>query len=265
MPVKERARLLLLPCLLLPLRRGDHPQWCTPGSEGFTRPEGPYAPPPPPPTRWTPPPSPLSWRPATNGTAINDLVSRVHNLEDVSSRITALEATAQSQAGTLQVLLTRASTQDAAIGKRPLEHSDDPAAKRQHLTVPAAFAYHVSSLGPPPAPAAGGYPAPPAHPSAFPHPPAGAAPQVRPDRARQAHLGPMTWSGNFHAAPRNLILNVLGSNTTRNVHFTSRKGSDEHTALLTFEADTVATWFISTWNNNPRASYEVCVASPLNG
>jgi hypothetical protein len=79
------------------------------------------------------------------GAAMNDLVNRVHSFESTSARITALEATAQSQAGTIQVLLARASAQEAAVGKRALEHDDDPAAKRQHVMPPASFAYQYPS------------------------------------------------------------------------------------------------------------------------
>ncbi|KAJ7201484.1 hypothetical protein C8J57DRAFT_1412129 [Mycena rebaudengoi] len=166
------------------------------------------------------------------GAAMNDLVNRVHSLENTSARVTALEATAQSQAGTMQVLLARVSAQEAATGKRTLEHDDDPAAKHQHVMPPTSFAYQYPSAPP--------------------------APQYA------SHLGPMAWKGNFGAAPRNLVLAVLGTNTMRGVRYTTRRGSDDHTALLTFDADAVATWFINAWNDNTRVGYEVCYASSLN-
>ncbi|KAJ7097337.1 hypothetical protein C8R44DRAFT_989056 [Mycena epipterygia] len=52
--------------------------------------------------------------------------------------------------------------------------------------------------------------------------------------------------------PRNLISNVL-TKTMHGVCYTSRRGSDDATAILIFDADTVAaTWFIHTWNNAAR-------------
>jgi hypothetical protein len=75
----------------------------------------------------------------------------------------------------------------------------------------------------------------------------------------------MAWAGNFHAAPRNLINSVLGMPAMRSVRLTSRRGDDDNHAILMFDAESVAMWFINTWNDNPRIQYECCVASPLNG
>ncbi|KAJ7239120.1 hypothetical protein C8J57DRAFT_1373063 [Mycena rebaudengoi] len=213
------------------------------------------------------------------GAAMNDLVNRVHSLENTSARVTALEATAQSQAGTMQVLLARVSAQEAATGKRALEHDDDPAAKHQHVMPPTSFAYQYPSA--PPAPQYASHamapPGPPSRcctgtggvpraPTPLPNPPTAVAPApvVAPAPGRQVQLGPMVWKGNFGAAPRNLVLAVLGTNTMRGVRYTTRRGSDDHTALLTFDADAVATLFINAWNDNTCVGYEVCYASSLN-
>ncbi|KAJ7271624.1 hypothetical protein C8J57DRAFT_1226208 [Mycena rebaudengoi] len=199
----------------------------------------PSAPPPPPPTRWTSPPSCGGQQQALRqchrhrrGDERPRSSRRRHVLAHHRARGDGSIRPARSKCSSL----------------RP--GSDDSVAKRQQLatglTVPVAFAYQYPA--PPPAPdyaaptlalpapppAVGGYPAPPMPPAVVPCPPTSAAPQVKPDRARLAHLGPMLWSGNFHAAPLNLI---LGSNTMRNVRFTLRKGADDHTALLTFEAE----------------------------
>ncbi|KAJ7251071.1 hypothetical protein C8J57DRAFT_1354141 [Mycena rebaudengoi] len=183
------------------------------------------------------------------GAAMNDLVNRVHSLENTSARVTALEATAQSQAGTMQVLLARVSAQEAATGKRTLEHDDDPAAKHQHVMPPTSFAYQYP-LCPPCSSIRLACDGPPGPPSRC--------------CTGTGGLGPMAWKGNFGAAPRNLVLAVLGTNTMRGVRYTTRRGSDDHTALLTFDADAVATWFINAWNDNTRVGYEVCYASSLN-
>ncbi|KAJ7822331.1 hypothetical protein B0H14DRAFT_3875593 [Mycena olivaceomarginata] len=78
--------------------------------------------------------------------------------------------------------------------------------------------------------------------------------------ARELRLGPMDWEKKWHVTPRNLILSVLA--TMRSARFTSRKGPDDETAVLVFEAESVATWFTAAWNNNSRVGYECCVARP---
>ncbi|KAJ7756097.1 hypothetical protein DFH07DRAFT_1027791 [Mycena maculata] len=116
----------------------------------------------------------------------------------------------------------------------------------------AAVALPIAPAPPPASGAASAYPAPPAAPaSALPRP------------LLAVLLGPMDWRNNFHQAPRNLVTSVLGANMIRPAPFKSRKGPDDVTAVLVFEADTVAQWFITTWNDNPRISYEICVARPM--
>ncbi|KAJ6449806.1 hypothetical protein DFH09DRAFT_1352534 [Mycena vulgaris] len=162
-------------------------------------------------------------------------------------------------------------------GKRGREGDDNDhaAAKRVQLAViPQPFVYPAPPPAPAfaspafePAPSMIAYPVPPpAPPQAFPRPPPGGPPRVKIDPTREVLLGPMTWQGNCHSAPRNLVTAVLGVNTMRSARFTSRKGPDDFTAVLVFEADTVASWFVTTWNEHVRAGYEVCVARamPLN-
>ncbi|KAJ6530505.1 hypothetical protein DFH09DRAFT_1184105 [Mycena vulgaris] len=81
-------------------------------------------------------------------------------------------------------------------------------------------------------------------------------PRVRIDPAREVLFGPMTWAGNCHFAPRNLVNHVLGANNIRAARFTSRKGPNDLTAVLVFGADAVASWFVTTWNDSPRPGYE---------
>jgi hypothetical protein len=73
-------------------------------------------------------------------------------------------------------------------------------------------------------------------------------------------LGPLNWEGKFNRAPHNLIMSVLGHNVMRTARFSSRRGPDEYTVIVTFEADAHAAWFITTWNGTPRMGYEICTA-----
>jgi hypothetical protein len=86
---------------------------------------------------------------------------------------------------------------------------------------------------------------------------------VKIDPAREVLFGPMDWEEKWNLTPRNLIMNVLTHNTMRNARFTSRRGPDDATAILVFDADNVASWFIATWNGSPRTGYEICTARPM--
>ncbi|KAJ7822997.1 hypothetical protein B0H14DRAFT_3470370 [Mycena olivaceomarginata] len=100
-------------------------------------------------------------------------------------------------------------------------------------------------------------------PIGYPHPPPAGPPRGRVDPAREVLFGPITWGRglrDIHQQPRQPINNVLDFAMMRTVRYSSRKGADDFTAVLVFESDDVAKWFVTTWNTNPRVSYEVCVA-----
>ncbi|KAJ7215221.1 hypothetical protein B0H12DRAFT_1079079 [Mycena haematopus] len=85
-------------------------------------------------------------------------------------------------------------------------------------------------------------------------------PRVRIDPAREVLLGPMDWEAKWNQTPRNLVLAVLGHATMRTARFTSRRGHDDVTAVIVFDAANVAEWFIGTWNGSPRTGFEQCTA-----
>lgn len=221
---------------------------------------------------------------------IKDLADRVVRLEEISTTVTAVQATLDSHTNTLQVVLARlgagnATTTDTPTnvnGKRSITENDDSgiAAKRQQLPIaiadPPTLAFSPYPTAPPapdfaspmfaPALAAPQYPSPPpAAPSgsarAAPH---GAAPQVPRDPRGQVYFGPMNWKANYHASPRNLISGVLGASSVRGVRFTSRRHHDDNHVAIQFDTEPVATWFVNTWNDHQRVGYECCVAVPLN-
>ncbi|KAJ7672025.1 hypothetical protein B0H17DRAFT_1208818 [Mycena rosella] len=85
--------------------------------------------------------------------------------------------------------------------------------------------------------------------------------RVPPSSAGQSWMrGPPPPDGLVHQAPRNLITTVIGVNTMHTARFSSRKGPDDDTAIIVFQAEAVAAWFVATWNANPRIGYEVCAA-----
>ncbi|KAJ7846446.1 hypothetical protein B0H13DRAFT_1907780 [Mycena leptocephala] len=90
--------------------------------------------------------------------------------------------------------------------------------------------------------------------------PSSGPPRVAIDPACEVLFGPMDWEKKWHLSPCNLIMSVLAS--MRSTRFTSRKGLDDDTAILVFEAESVATWFIAAWNSATRVGYECCVAHP---
>ncbi|KAJ6527613.1 hypothetical protein DFH09DRAFT_1371392 [Mycena vulgaris] len=223
------------------------------------------------------PAHPASNKLAENATAmgavVNDTETRTRKLEVAAASaivVTALQAQVESQGRTLQAILVRISALTGSAPPAPSDHDagllagsstaddarlramvqevvnqngkrgrggddDDAAPKRQQLAV-IHCACSTRRVGGPP--------------------------RVRIDPAREVLFGPMTWAGNCHFAPRNLIIHVLGANNIRAARFTSRKGPDDFTAVLVFEADAVASWFVTTWNDSPRAGYKVCLARP---
>ncbi|KAJ7081486.1 hypothetical protein C8R44DRAFT_905282 [Mycena epipterygia] len=128
------------------------------------------------------------------------------------------------------------------------------------VAAPTALVLPTPPAAPIYAAAAGGYVAPayvaPIAPGALPRPPPAGPPRVRPDPTREVQFGPMDWQRNFTQFPRNLISNVL-TTTMYRVRYTSRRGADDATAILVFEADTIATWFIHTWNNHARPGWNI--------
>ncbi|KAJ7758459.1 hypothetical protein DFH07DRAFT_958304 [Mycena maculata] len=162
-----------------------------------------------------------------------------------------------------------------------VEHQE-PAKRQELVALPPSFVYPtpptapdftaaplatvalpIAPAPPPVSGAASVYPAPPAVPaSALPRPPPSGPPRVRVDPTREVLPRPMDWRNNFHQAPHNLVTSVLGANMIRLAPFKSCKGPDDVTAVLVFEADTVVQWFITTWNDNPRILYEICVTRP---
>ncbi|KAJ7092171.1 hypothetical protein C8R44DRAFT_990315 [Mycena epipterygia] len=214
------------------------------------------------------------------GTAINDAYVRIRQVEEIAGSITSLTATVAQLGTTFQAVLRQLcassgtapsamSGDDAALindalnpnGKRAHEE-DDASVKRQHLdtgvTLPDSFVLLAPSsllrcsLLPPSC-----------------HPPSSSCPPLRPPPSRPLLPRPTLHRptshplrlvrslvlplGNYHHFPRNLISNVL-TKTIRSVRYTSRRGSDDATAILIFDADTVAaTWFIHVWNNAARS------------
>jgi hypothetical protein len=69
----------------------------------------------------------------------------------------------------------------------------------------------------------------------------------------------MDWEGQWNRNPLTLIDSVIGGDTIRAARFTSRKGPEDATAILVFDADAHASWFIGAWNTNARVGYECCV------
>ncbi|KAF8172020.1 hypothetical protein K438DRAFT_1852098 [Mycena galopus ATCC 62051] len=178
----------------------------------------------------------------------------------------------------------------------------DDAAKRQHLAITAPTPFSLPTAPPPPGYAAPAFAAPapllpapfvpaaaapmpaliapapvPAHPFAvatiaptalptvpapLPRAPPAGAPRVPPNPAREVLFGPMNWEKKWNRNPHNLIMNTLGPNTMRGVHFSSRRGADDDTVIVVFEAETVANWFVTTWNASSRLGYEICTARP---
>ncbi|KAJ7852203.1 hypothetical protein B0H14DRAFT_3866131 [Mycena olivaceomarginata] len=61
-------------------------------------------------------------------------------------------------------------------------------------------------------------------------------------------VGPMDWERNWNRTPLQLINNIIGQPTMRNARFTSRRGSDDATAVLVFQEAAHASWFIDAWN-----------------
>ncbi|KAJ7159531.1 hypothetical protein C8R46DRAFT_1354241 [Mycena filopes] len=124
---------------------------------------------------------------------------------------------------------------------------------------PPAFTAPTPAPAPPSAP-----PAPPALASGpYPAPPQPGPPRPKSVPSREALFGPVTWgkdAKDIHQQPRQLVNSVLGFSLMRSVRYSSRRGPDNFTAILVFEADEVAQWFVTTWNNNPRLSYEIVVA-----
>ncbi|KAJ7459614.1 hypothetical protein B0H11DRAFT_2059259 [Mycena galericulata] len=96
--------------------------------------------------------------------------------------------------------------------------------------------------------------------TSLPRAPPGGAPRVRVDPAREVLFGPVDWDGNHFNAPRALIASILGTTAMRGVSLKSRKAHDDTFVVLTFEADTVADWFVNAWNLKPRMTFEGCVA-----
>jgi hypothetical protein len=78
-------------------------------------------------------------------------------------------------------------------------------------------------------------------------------------------FGPVDWEGKWNRTPYQLIHSILGANTMRNARFTSRRGPDDSTAVVVFDADAHrdAAWFIAAWNASTRAGYECCAARPM--
>ncbi|KAF8211894.1 hypothetical protein K438DRAFT_1751497 [Mycena galopus ATCC 62051] len=178
----------------------------------------------------------------------------------------------------------------------------DDAAKRQHLAITAPTPFSLPTAPPPPGYAAPAFAAPapllpapfvpaaaapmpaliapapvPAHPFAvatiaptalptvpapLPRAPPAGAPRVPPNPAREVLFGPMNWEKKWNRNPHNLIMNTLGPTTMRGVHFSSRRGADDDTVIVVFEAETVANWFVTTWNASSRLGYEICTARP---
>ncbi|KAJ7156752.1 hypothetical protein C8R46DRAFT_1294496 [Mycena filopes] len=132
---------------------------------------------------------------------------------------------------------------------------------------PPAFLAPAPPAFPAPAPAPAPASAPPAPPALasgpYPAPPQPGPPRPKSVPSREALFGPVTWgkdAKDIHQQPRQLVNSVLGFSLMRSVRYSSRRGPDDFTAILVFEADEVAQWFVTTWNNNPRLSYEIVVA-----
>ncbi|KAJ7900927.1 hypothetical protein B0H14DRAFT_2670341 [Mycena olivaceomarginata] len=133
------------------------------------------------------------------------------------------------------------------VGAAPVAAAFPYAAAPAVAPVTAGPAIAAAHMGPP-------------QPPSLPRAPAGAPPRVRVDPSREVLLGPLNWEGKFNRAPHNLIMSVLGHNVMRTARFSSRRGPDEYTVIVTFEADVHAAWFITTWNDTPRMGYEICTA-----
>ncbi|KAJ7790714.1 hypothetical protein B0H14DRAFT_3501377 [Mycena olivaceomarginata] len=191
------------------------------------------------------------------------------------------QATIESHTNTLQVILAPAPTpalrppapsaSDASVlaGIDPAcravmqEYStpmgsarvaEDPSAKRAHIgvVIPPPFTY-------PTAPPAPDYTA-----AAFAPP----APRVRfcacvangaPTSGvfwstlhARVLFWPMDWEGQWNRNPLTLIDRVIGGNAVRAARFTSRSGTEDATAILIFDADARASWFIGAWNAMPQ-------------
>ncbi|KAJ7719575.1 hypothetical protein B0H16DRAFT_1606138 [Mycena metata] len=217
--------------------------------------------------------------------AISDIASRTRTLETTAVVVTGVEATLDSHAAILQTILDRISALSGSAPPAPKlsptpkrAREDDVVeapAKRAHLAPNLVLPPTFSLPTAPPAPqfAAPGFAAPaappaplelPTAPPALPRaPPSSNPPRVHVDSAREVLFGPLDWEGNHKNTPRNLILNVLSNVNMRNARFTSRKGGDEESAILTFDAPAVAEWFTTTWNSSSRVGYTVCVARPM--
>ncbi|KAJ6574595.1 hypothetical protein B0H19DRAFT_1124878 [Mycena capillaripes] len=161
------------------------------------------------------------------GNAINDSRARTLKLEN---EVTTLQASLDSHDHTIKLLLARSS---AGVGIAPSAAFDDARLRAiiQEI-VGTKRGREEDDLE---------------------HPAKRHAPAV-------VLFGPMDWDKKWHLAPRNLILSVIA--TMRSARITSRKGPDEETAVLVFEAESVATWFIEAWNTNSRVGYECCIARP---
>ncbi|KAJ7167878.1 hypothetical protein C8R46DRAFT_1094389 [Mycena filopes] len=233
-------------------------------------------------------------------TVVDDALMRTRKLEGSLDALTAVHATLNSHDATLKAILDRISALSGsappapspanaallAVGsKRPRDYDtfEEPT-KRLHvapgLMAPPAFALPVAPPAPafaapgfgPPAPALApaGFTLPlPTAPSALPRaPPSSNPPRVHVPPTREVLFGPMNWENNHKNTPRQLILNVLANVNMRSARFSARKGDDDQTAVLTFDADAVAQWFIATWNASSRVGFEICIAhsaaAPLN-
>ncbi|KAJ7258045.1 hypothetical protein B0H12DRAFT_1070273 [Mycena haematopus] len=138
-------------------------------------------------------------------------------------------------------------------------------------TAPAAPAYATPFVPPsyPTAPPSTGLmptsalPTAPVPSTGLPHAPPGGPPRVRVDPAREVLFGPMNWEGKWNRNPLLVINNVISQNTMRAARFVSRRGADDSIAVLVFDADAHAAWFIGAWNASSRVGYEVCVARPM--
>ncbi|KAJ6532630.1 hypothetical protein B0H19DRAFT_1081663 [Mycena capillaripes] len=225
---------------------------------------------PPPPETLQPPSN--SRREATSTPPTHDVLNRIRELEKIPASITSLQATVDSFDHSHKVVLSRAGANsgDAPLAPSAAEAAvlgtavaaedarlraivedndhdvEDLANHHPGIVMPIAFALPTSpaasvlpSRGQPAAAPATTAPPPPLF-SFLPHALAGGSPRVRVDPVCEVIFGPMDWEGNWDRTLHNLIMSVSSHNTMRTTQFTSRRGSDDTTAILVFDADNVA-------------------------